>query len=437
MKKIVLFLISFLFITNVKASGFYIYDDNLYKGENKIYYSDILKDKDNNIIILGYEIVDKVKSHNSYLYTYQNVLIKYQDDKTIFKVKGNKKTLKTNSILKDLKLEDQRLYIDEYNDYYVIMNDGNVSQINKYNDEGRIIYSKGYSGQVNDFLMLNDNTIILVGEKPGFIKRIARQTGEIIWDNIEENSAFFSLIIKDHNLFIVGKSGEEPILVKYNIEGYKEYSSSLEGNFFTKIKLLKDGYIILGKSLNGGILTKYNFQEKIIWQLDKLKSDMEYLDLYEKDGKYLVVGILKEGYNKYFKLILVDTNGNLIKEKKYDIIDKPVFYNLDSETFLFVSEERLIILDGNLEEVDKKRDERYEGINKIVNLKEDLYFLKADQLILLHKGDRESVLSKLLLIIIIAFLVILLLISNNSKAKKEESSSHKVIHKRRLKNKNN
>ena len=131
---------------------------------------DILKDK-NDILVLKSEIINENYEDETYIRNYKNILIKYTDNKEVFKINLSNKSVKKNK--KSIyQMPKSLVYIDN-KEYYVVENtDNNFFSVTKISSNGKKLSQKSFSGTVTNIKKINENELILIGGSPAFIIKI-------------------------------------------------------------------------------------------------------------------------------------------------------------------------------------------------------------------------------------------------------------------------
>ena len=125
---------------------------------------DVIK-KSNNVLVLKSEIVNETYENETYIRNYKNILIKYTDNKEVFKLNLSPKSIKSNK--KSIyEMPKSLIYIDnEF--YYVLENtDNNFFSVTKISKNGKIEYTKSFSGTATNIKSINDSELIIIGGSP-------------------------------------------------------------------------------------------------------------------------------------------------------------------------------------------------------------------------------------------------------------------------------
>ena len=270
---------------------------------------DILKDK-NDILVLKSEIINENYEDETYIRNYKNILIKYTDNKEVFKINLSNKSIKKNK--KSIyQMPKSLVYIDN-KEYYVVENtDNNFFSVTKISSNGKKLSQKSFSGTVTNIKKINENELILIGGSPAFIIKINKDDLKEEQKVLEDNSSIFNdfIVTKDYFL-MVGEDyiTKESLMIKYDKTLKKLISMSLGYKEFTKIIENKDkSYFLLGENNLGGILTKYSNKEKIIFQKEQEKNiAAKVIYVYEELDQTIIFNYLlekKEIDREYWALV--------------------------------------------------------------------------------------------------------------------------------------
>ena len=220
---------------------------------------------------------------------------------------------------------------NDNNTYYVLENtDTNFFSITKISSSGKVEYTKNFSGNVKNIKNITDKELLLVGGTPAFLLKIAKNTGEELQKNVEENPSVFNDFLVNENYFLLAGEdtvNKESLMIKYDFSLTKLFTMSLGYKEFTQIVPSKNNdYFLLGENNYGGILTKYSKKEKILFQKDKDKNvKAKVLTISEQNDEIIIFTYLKKErtleiskYNKSKlisrKLISSDIEPYILKE---------------------------------------------------------------------------------------------------------------------------
>ena len=168
--------------------------------------------------------------------------------------------------------------------------------------------------------------------------------------NVGYNSAFFGVTIdKEDGIVAVGSyeqtdedhddSIRRALIVKYDEDGKLVFENDfklLDNSKFTSVKVVEDGYIVVGQSVykstkigskdGGAIIAKYNKEGKILWS--KIFGNNKFSifnDLLIKDNYIYTVGTFNSDVGVLCKY---DMDGNLVSEVDYSYTDSLGFNSI-------------------------------------------------------------------------------------------------------------
>ena len=289
---------------------------------------DVIKEKES-ILLLKTEIINEKHENDTYIRNYRNILIKYSNKKEIFKINFTPKSVKSNK--KAIYQMPKSFIYNDNNTYYVLENtDTNFFSITKISSSGKVEYTKNFSGNVKNIKSITDKELLLVGGTPAFLLKIAKNTGEELQKNVEENPSVFNDFLVNENYFLLAGEdtvNKESLMIKYDFSLTKLFTMSLGYKEFTQIVPSKNNdYFLLGENNYGGILTKYSKKERILFQKDKDKNvNAKVLTISEQNDEIIIFTYLKKErtleiskYNKSKlisrKLISSDIEPYILKE---------------------------------------------------------------------------------------------------------------------------
>ena len=289
---------------------------------------DVIKEKES-ILLLKTEIINEKQENDTYIRNYRNILIKYSNKKEIFKINFTPKSVKSNK--KAIYQMPKSFIYNDNNTYYVLENtDTNFFSITKISSSGKVEYTKNFSGNVKNIKSITDKELLLVGGTPAFLLKIAKNTGEELQKNVEENPSVFNDFLVNENYFLLAGEdtvNKESLMIKYDFSLTKLFTMSLGYKEFTQIVPSKNNdYFLLGENNYGGILTKYSKKERILFQKDKDKNvNAKVLTISEQNDEIIIFTYLKKErtleiskYNKSKlisrKLISSDIEPYILKE---------------------------------------------------------------------------------------------------------------------------
>ena len=327
---------------------------------------DILKDK-NDILVLKSEIINENYEDETYIRNYKNILIKYTDNKEVFKINLSNKSVKKNK--KSIyQMPKSLVYIDN-KEYYVVENtDNNFFSVTKISSNGKKLSQKSFSGTVTNIKKINENELILIGGSPAFIIKINKDDLKEEQKVLEDNSSIFNdfIVTKDYFL-MVGEDyiTKESLMIKYDKTLKKHISMSLGYKEFTKIIENKDkSYFLLGENNLGGILTKYSNKEKIIFQKEQEKNiAAKVIYVYEELDQTII-----------FNYLLEKKEIEISKYKDNKLIDKKIIFSLIEPFVLRENNEFYIATNNKLYKINKNLKTSYlntKNINKIIKVISD------------------------------------------------------------------
>ena len=346
-------------------SNFHSFALNIKTLNNEI-NSDILKDK-NDILVLKSEIINENYEDETYIRNYKNILIKYTDNKEVFKINLSNKSVKKNK--KSIyQMPKSLVYIDN-KEYYVVENtDNNFFSVTKISSNGKKLSQKSFSGTVTNIKKINKNELILIGGSPAFIIKINKDDLKEEQKVLEDNSSIFNdfIVTKDYFL-MVGEDyiTKESLMIKYDKTLKKLISMSLGYKEFTKIIENKDkSYFLLGENNLGGILTKYSNKEKIIFQKEQEKNiAAKVIYVYEELDQTII-----------FNYLLEKKEIEISKYKDNKLIDKKIIFTLIEPFVLKENNEFYIATNNKLYKINKNLKTSYlntKNINKIIKVISD------------------------------------------------------------------
>lgn len=327
---------------------------------------DILKDK-NDILVLKSEIINENYEDETYIRNYKNILIKYTDNKEVFKINLSNKSVKKNK--KSIyQMPKSLVYIDN-KEYYVVENtDNNFFSVTKISSNGKKLSQKSFSGTVTNIKKINENELILIGGSPAFIIKINKDDLKEEQKVLEDNSSIFNdfIVTKDYFL-MVGEDyiNKESLMIKYDKTLKKLISMSLGYKEFTKIIENKDkSYFLLGENNLGGILTKYSNKEKIIFQKEQEKNiTAKVIYVYEELDQIII-----------FNYLLEKKEIEISKYQDNKLIDKKIIFSLIEPFVLRENNEFYIATNNKLYKINKNLKTSYlntKNINKIIKVISD------------------------------------------------------------------
>lgn len=393
---------------------------------------DILKDK-NDILVLKSEIINENYEDETYIRNYKNILIKYTDNKEVFKINLSNKSVKKNK--KSIyQMPKSLVYIDN-KEYYVVENtDNNFFSVTKISSNGKKLSQKSFSGTVTNIKKINENELILIGGSPAFIIKINKDDLKEEQKVLEDNSSIFNdfIVTKDYFL-MVGEDyiTKESLMIKYDKTLKKLISMSLGYKEFTKIIENKDkSYFLLGENNLGGILTKYSNKEKIIFQKEQEKNiAAKVIYVYEELDQIII-----------FNYLLEKKEIEISKYKDNKLIDKKIISSLIEPFVLKENNEFYIATNNKLYKINKNLKTSYlntKNINKIIKVISDtsnISIISEKSIDNYNKLFIHENLLKYLFIIVIILIIIFtcyyikITDIKNKKAYKKVNKIHTKLH---------
>lgn len=393
---------------------------------------DILKDK-NDILVLKSEIINENYEDETYIRNYKNILIKYTDNKEVFKINLSNKSVKKNK--KSIyQMPKSLVYIDN-KEYYVVENtDNNFFSVTKISSNGKKLSQKSFSGTVTNIKKINENELILIGGSPAFIIKINKDDLKEEQKVLEDNSSIFNdfIVTKDYFL-MVGEDyiTKESLMIKYDKTLKKLISMSLGCKEFTKIIENKDkSYFLLGENNLGGILTKYSNKEKIIFQKEQEKNiAAKVIYVYEELDQTII-----------FNYLLEKKEIEISKYKDNKLIDKKIISSLIEPFVLRENNEFYIATNNKLYKINKNLKTSYlntKNINKIIKVISDtsnISIISEKSIDNYNKLFIHENLLKYLFIIVIILIIIFtcyyikITDIKNKKAYKKVNKIHTKLH---------
>lgn len=393
---------------------------------------DILKDK-NDILVLKSEIINENYEDETYIRNYKNILIKYTDNKEVFKINLSNKSVKKNK--KSIyQMPKSLVYIDN-KEYYVVENtDNNFFSVTKISSNGKKLSQKSFSGTVTNIKKINENELILIGGSPAFIIKINKDDLKEEQKVLEDNSSIFNdfIVTKDYFL-MVGEDyiTKESLMIKYDKTLKKLISMSLGYKEFTKIIENKDkSYFLLGENNLGGILTKYSNKEKIIFQKEQEKNiAAKVIYVYEELDQTII-----------FNYLLEKKEIEISKYKDNKLIDKKIIFSLIEPFVLKENNEFYIATNNKLYKINKNLKTSYlntKNINKIIKVISDtsnISIISEKSIDNYNKLFIHENLLKYLVIIVIILIIIFtcyyikITDIKNQKAYKKVNKIHTKLH---------
>lgn len=394
--------------------------------------SDILKDK-NDILVLKSEIINENYEDETYIRNYKNILIKYTDNKEVFKINLSNKSVKKNK--KSIyQMPKSLVYIDN-KEYYVVENtDNNFFSVTKISSNGKKLSQKSFSGTVTNIKKINENELILIGGSPAFIIKINKDDLKEEQKVLEDNSSIFNdfIVTKDYFL-MVGEDyiNKESLMIKYDKTLKKLISMSLGYKEFTKIIENKDkSYFLLGENNLGGILTKYSNKEKIIFQKEQEKNvTAKVIYVYEELDQIII-----------FNYLLEKKEIEISKYQDNKLIDKKIISSLIEPFVLRENNEFYIATNNKLYKINKNLKTSYlntKNINKIIKVISDtsnISIISEKSIDNYNKLFIHENLLKYLVIIVIILIIIFtcyyikITDIKNKKAYKKVNKIHTKLH---------
>ena len=393
---------------------------------------DILKDK-NDILVLKSEIINENYEDETYIRNYKNILIKYTDNKEVFKINLSNKSVKKNK-QSIYQMPKSLVYIDN-KEYYVVENtDNNFFSVTKISSNGKKLSQKSFSGTVTNIKKINENELILIGGSPAFIIKINKDDLKEEQKVLEDNSSIFNdfIVTKDYFL-MVGEDyiTKESLMIKYDKTLKKLISMSLGYKEFTKIIENKDkSYFLLGENNLGGILTKYSNKEKIIFQKEKEKNiAAKVIYVYEELDQIII-----------FNYLLEKKEIEISKYKDNKLIDKKIISSLIEPFVLKENNEFYIATNNKLYKINKNLKTSYlntKNINKIIKVISDtsnISIISEKSIDNYNKLFIHENLLKYLVIIVIILIIIFtcyyikITDIKNKKAYKKVNKIHTKLH---------
>lgn len=393
---------------------------------------DILKDK-NDILVLKSEIINENYEDETYIRNYKNILIKYTDNKEVFKINLSNKSVKKNK--KTIyQMPKSLVYIDN-KEYYVVENtDNNFFSVTKISSNGKKLSQKSFSGTVTNIKKINENELILIGGSPAFIIKINKDDLKEEQKVLEDNSSIFNdfIVTKDYFL-MVGEDyiNKESLMIKYDKTLKKLISMSLGYKEFTKIIENKDkSYFLLGENNLGGILTKYSNKEKIIFQKEQEKNiAAKVIYVYEELDQIII-----------FNYLLEKKEIEISKYQDNKLIDKKIIFSLIEPFVLRENNEFYIATNNKLYKINKNLKTSYlntKNINKIIKVISDtsnISIISEKSIDNYNKLFIHENLLKYLVIIVIILIIIFtcyyikITDIKNQKAYKKVNKIHTKLH---------
>lgn len=390
---------------------------------------DVIK-KSNNILVLKSEIVNETYENETYIRNYKNILIKYTDNKEVFKLNLSPKSIKSNK--KSIyEMPKSLIYIDnEF--YYVLENtDNNFFSVTKISKNGKIEYTKSFSGTATNIKSINDSELIIIGGSPAFILKINKNSGEEIQKLVEEYSSIFNDFLQNKDAFLmVGENfiTKESLMIKYDLSLNKVVTMSLGYKEFSKILALKENsYFLLGENNQGGILTQYSNKERILFQKDKDKNLIgKVINVNEKNKEIIIFTYLKEKrsleISKYKNFTLI--------AKKYISSDIEPYVLKENDEFYISTNNKLYKMNNNL----KTSYLNIKNIKKIIKL-----IINQNSITIVSEKSIdnynklfiiENIINYILILILIVLLAVIFIyynrISNIKFFKKAKIKSNKI-----------
>lgn len=393
---------------------------------------DILKDK-NDILVLKSEIINENYEDETYIRNYKNILIKYTDNKEVFKINLSNKSVKKNK--KSIyQMPKSLVYIDN-KEYYVVENtDNNFFSVTKISSNGKKLSQKSFSGTVTNIKKINENELILIGGSPAFIIKINKDDLKEEQKVLEDNSSIFNdfIVTKDYFL-MVGEDyiNKESLMIKYDKTLKKLISMSLGYKEFTKIIENKDkSYFLFGENNLGGILTKYSNKEKIIFQKEQEKNiAAKVIYVYEELDQIII-----------FNYLLEKKEIEISKYQDNKLIDKKIIFSLIEPFVLRENNEFYIATNNKLYKINKNLKTSYlntKNINKIIKVISDtsnISIISEKSIDNYNKLFIHENLLKYLVIIVIILIIIFtcyyikITDIKNQKAYKKVNKIHTKLH---------
>lgn len=393
---------------------------------------DILKDK-NDILVLKSEIINENYEDETYIRNYKNILIKYTDNKEVFKINLSNKSVKQNKKA-IYQMPKSLVYIDN-KEYYVVENtNNNFFSVTKISSNGKKLSQKSFSGTVTNIKKINENELILIGGSPAFIIKINKDDLKEEQKVLEDNSSIFNdfIVTKDYFL-MVGEDyiNKESLMIKYDKTLKKLISMSLGYKEFTKIIENKDkSYFLLGENNLGGILTKYSNKEKIIFQKEKEKNiTAKVIYVYEELDQTII-----------FNYLLETKEIEISKYQDNKLIDKKIISSLIEPFVLKENNEFYIATNNKLYKINKNLKTSYlntKNINKIIKVISDpsnISIISEKSIDNYNKlFIHENLLNYLVIIVIILIIIftcyyIKITDIKNQKAYKKVNKIHTKLH---------
>ena len=391
---------------------------------------DILKDK-NDILVLKSEIINENYEDETYIRNYKNILIKYTDNKEVFKINLSNKSVKKNK--KSMSQMPKSLVYIDNKEYYVVENtDNNFFSVTKISSNGKKLSQKSFSGTVTNIKKINENELILIGGSPAFIIKINKDDLKEEQKVLEDNSSIFNdfIVTKDYFL-MVGEDyiTKESLMIKYDKTLKKLISMSLGYKEFTKIIENKDkSYFLLGENNLGGILTKYSNKEKIIFQKEQEKNiAAKVIYVYEELDQTII-----------FNYLLEKKEIEISKYKDNKLIDKKIIFSLIEPFVLKENNEFYIATNNKLYKINKNLKTSYlntKNINKIIKVISDtsnISIISEKSIDNYNKLFIHENLLKYLVIIVIILIIIFtcyyIKITDIKKAYKKVNKIHTKLH---------
>lgn len=404
---------------------------------------DIIKEKED-ILLLKTEIIDEKYENDIFIRNYQNVLIKYTNNKEVFKIKLAPKSVKSNK--KGIYQMPKSIAYSDNKDYYVLENtDNNLFSISRISKKGKVEYTKHFSGNVKNIKSITETELLLVGGNPAFLLKIYKNNGEELQKNIEEKpSVFNDFLVNEQYFLMVGEdlASKESLLIKYDFYLNKVFALSLGYKEFNKIVASKNNsYFLLGENNYGGILTKYSKKEKLLFQKDRDKDVIaKVLNYSEQKDEILIFTYLKNKkvleITKYNKQKLID--------KKYISSDIEPYILKENNDFYIATNNKLYKVNKNLK-VSYLNTNNITKIIKVISNNSYITIMGDKTINNYNKIFMTEHLINYILIIILILLtigVIYYIKVNNikfiNKPKQKHSKIHTKLHNQsKEKNKNN
>jgi len=136
----------------------------------------------------------------------------------------------------------------------------------------------------------------------------------------------------------IGAGKKDCYVVSLDFKGDKEWSETFGGDGddrFCSIEMIEDekAYLLAGykgysedRIIYAGYVVKINNDGNVIWEKVLMKDEDIFLRVVKRtdDGNYILVGNMGDSYNSDGLIVKLDSDGNKLAEKRFDINNKYV-----------------------------------------------------------------------------------------------------------------